>query len=115
MREGSGKGAYPGSPWFALEGMREIDKTTILKCSVMYFQQLYFCIRDKRAGLHERDFMKVMGVIPPKRKTRLVMIDPPYEIERKDFPQLVDLIATAYKKWPTGVFCLVSNQRSRHD
>src|SRR5690606_13586980 len=29
MRENFGKGAYPGSPWFALEGMREIDKATI--------------------------------------------------------------------------------------
>ena len=29
MRAGSGKGAYPGSPGFALEGMREIDKATI--------------------------------------------------------------------------------------
>ena len=27
------------------------------------------------------------------------MIDPPYELERKDFPQLVELIATAHKKW----------------
>ena len=54
MREGSG-GAYPGSPWFALEGMREIDKATILKCKRDVFQQLYYNVRDKRAGLHERD------------------------------------------------------------
>jgi len=36
----------------------------------------------------------------------LVMIDPPYELERKDFPQLVELLQNAYKKWPTGVFAV---------
>ena len=107
MREGSGKGAYPGSPWFALEGMREIDKATIFEMQRDVFQQLYYNVRDKRAGLHERDaYEGLFGVIPPKEKRGLVMIDPPYEVERKDFPQLVDLIATAYKKWPTGVFAI---------
>ena len=107
MREGSGKGAYPGSPWFALEGMRETDKATIFEMQRDVFQQLYMNIRDKRAGLHERDaYEGLLGVIPPKEKRGLVMIDPPYELERKDFPQLVELIVAAYKKWPTGVFAI---------
>ena len=40
MRESFGKGAYPGSPWFALEGMREIDKATIFEMQRDVFQQL---------------------------------------------------------------------------
>ena len=107
MRAGSGKGAYPGSPWFALEGMRDIDKATIFEMQRDVFQQLYMNIRDRRAGLHERDaYEGLLGVIPPKEKRGLVMIDPPYEVERKDFPQLVELIAAAYRKWPTGVFAI---------
>ena len=107
MREGSGKGAYPGSPWFALEGMRETDKATIFEMQRDVFQQLYMNIRDRRAGLHERDaYEGLLGVIPPKEKRGLVMIDPPYEVERKDFPQLVELIVAAYKKWPTGCFAI---------
>ncbi|WP_407410794.1 23S rRNA (adenine(2030)-N(6))-methyltransferase RlmJ [Acinetobacter sp.] len=107
MREGSGKGAYPGSPWFALEGMRETDKATIFEMQRDVFQQLYINIRDRRAGLHERDaYEGLLGVIPPKEKRGLVMIDPPYEVERKDFPQLVELIVAAYKKWPTGCFAI---------
>ncbi len=107
MREGSGKGAYPGSPWFALEGMRETDKATIFEMQRDVFQQLYMNIRDKRAGLHERDaYEGLLGVIPPKEKRGLVMIDPPYEVERKDFPQLVELIAAAHKKWSTGCFAI---------
>ncbi|QIC63258.1 23S rRNA (adenine(2030)-N(6))-methyltransferase RlmJ [Acinetobacter schindleri] len=107
MRENFGKGAYPGSPWFALEGMREIDKATIFEMQRDVFQQLDQNIFDKRAGLHERDaYEGLLAVIPPKEKRGLVMIDPPYELERKDFPQLVELIAAAYKKWPTGVFAI---------
>ena len=107
MRAGSGKGAYPGSPWFALEGMRDIDKATIFEMQRDVFQQLYYNIRDKRAGLHERNaYEGLLGVIPPKEKRGLVMIDPPYEVERKDFPQLVELMVAAYKKWPTGVFAV---------
>ena len=107
MREGSGKGAYPGSPWFALEGMRETDKATIFEMQRDVFQQLYMNIRDRRAGLHERDaYEGLLGVIPPKEKRGVVMIDPPYEVERKDFPQLVELIVAAYKKWPTGCFAI---------
>ncbi|MCK8640784.1 23S rRNA (adenine(2030)-N(6))-methyltransferase RlmJ [Acinetobacter schindleri] len=107
IRENFGKGAYPGSPWFALEGMREIDKATIFEMQRDVFQQLDQNIFDKRAGLHERDaYEGLLAVIPPKEKRGLVMIDPPYELERKDFPQLVELIAAAYKKWPTGVFAI---------
>ena len=107
MRENFGKGAYPGSPWFALEGMREIDKATIFEMQRDVFQQLDQNIFDKRAGLHERDaYEGLLAVIPPKEKRGLVMIDPPYELERKDFPQLVELIAAAYKKWQTGVFAV---------
>ena len=107
MREGSGKGAYPGSPWFALEGMRDMDKATIFEMQRDVFQQLRHNIFDKRAGLHERDaYEGLLGVIPPKEKRGLVMIDPPYELERKDFPQLVELLVAAYKKWPTGVFAV---------
>ncbi len=107
MRGNFGKGAYPGSPWFALEGMREMDKATIFEMQRDVFQQLRHNIHDKRAGLHERDaYEGLLGVIPPKEKRGLVMIDPPYELERKDFPQLVELLVAAYKKWPTGVFAV---------
>ncbi len=107
MRSQQGQGAYPGSPWFALQGMRDIDKATVFEMQRDVFQQLRDNIRDSRAGLHERDaYEGLLAVIPPKEKRGLVMIDPPYELERKDFPQLVELLQNAYKKWPTGVFAV---------
>ena len=93
-----------------------MDKATIFEMQRDVFQQLRHNIRDKRAGLHERDaYEGLLGVIPPKEKRGLVMIDPPYELERKDFPQLVELLQQAYKNGQR-VFCsLVSNQRPSDD
>ncbi|KAA8734508.1 23S rRNA (adenine(2030)-N(6))-methyltransferase RlmJ [Acinetobacter qingfengensis] len=107
LREQDGKGAYPGSPWFAVQEMREQDKATIFEMQSEVFEYLRDNIRDKRVGLHERDaYEGLLAVIPPKEKRGLVMIDPPYEIERKDFPQLVELLQNAHKKWATGVFAV---------
>ena len=107
MRTEQGKGTYPGSPLIALEAMREMDKATIFEMQPNVFEELRFNVRDRRAGLHNRDaYEGLNAVIPPKEKRGLVMIDPPYEIERKDFPQLVELIAAAHKKWSTGVFAI---------
>ncbi len=51
--------------------MREIDKATIFEMQRDVFQQLRHNIRDKRAGLHERDaYEGLLGVIPPKEKAR---------------------------------------------
>lgn len=107
MRERDGKGAYAGSPYVALHAMRAQDRATLFELQPHVFRDLKYNIRDERAGLHERDaYEGLLAVIPPKEKRGLVMIDPPYELERKDFPQLVELIEKAYKKWATGVYAI---------
>lgn len=107
LREQMGNGWYAGSPWFAGKVMRPIDHASIFEMQPDVFEELKFQIRDPRFAIHERDaYEGLMAVIPPKEKRGLVMIDPPYELERKDFPQLVELIANAYAKWPTGVYAV---------
>lgn len=109
LRADLGKGFYAGSPWFALQQIREQDKISVFELKEEIFQQLRYNIRDsqRRVALHQRDaYEGLLAVIPPKEKRGLVMIDPPYEWERKDFPQLVELLQNAYKKWTTGVFAL---------
>lgn len=107
LRNQNGRGAYPGSPYLALTALRATDKATIFELQPDVFDQLQDNIRDKRAGLHERDaYEGVMAVIPPPEKRGVIMIDPPYEIERKDFPQLVELLQKIHHKWATGVVML---------
>ncbi len=107
LREEKSRGWYPGSPWLALKQMRDIDRATAFEMHPDVFTQLHHYLYDTRLGIHERDaYEGLFGVIPPKEKRGLVMIDPPYELERKDFPQIVDLLTAAHQKWPTGVYAV---------
>ncbi len=107
LRSQQSKGWYPGSPWLGTQHIRPQDTGTVFEMQPDVFYDLKDNIRDPRLGIHQRDaYEGLLAVIPPKEKRGLVMIDPPYELERKDFPQLVDLLTNAYKKWSTGVFVL---------
>ncbi|AXI03053.1 23S rRNA (adenine(2030)-N(6))-methyltransferase RlmJ [Aquirhabdus parva] len=107
LRSEKSRGWYPGSPWLALQQMRDIDTGTAFEMHPDVYDQLRHYVYDRRLGVHERDaYEGLLAVIPPKEKRGLVMIDPPYEVERKDFPQLVELLAAAHQKWPTGVFAV---------
>lgn len=107
LREQMGKGWYAGSPWFAAQQLRPDDRATAFEMQPDVLDELKFQLRDKRFGLHARDaYEGLLAFAPPKEKRGLVMIDPPYEVERKDFPQLVELLVAAYKKWPSGVYAL---------
>ncbi len=107
LRGEMGQGLYPGSPWFALQQLRASDRATAFELQPDVHEELTFNMRDDRLGIHARDaYEGLFGVIPPKEKRGLVMIDPPYEMERRDFPQLVELLIKAHQKWSTGVFAV---------
>ena len=58
-------------------------------------------------GIHHRDaFEGVPAVIPPKEKRGIILLDPPFEQEHKDFSRLVDLISFCHNKWATGTYVL---------
>ncbi len=107
LRTERGRGWYMGSPWVASQLMRPIDHASVFEMQPTVLQELQYYLYDKRFGIHARDaYEGLLAVIPPREKRGLVMIDPPYETERKDFPQLVELIAAAHAKWPTGVYAV---------
>lgn len=107
LRSQQSQGWYPGSPWLGSQHIRAQDAGTLFEMQPDVYADLKDNIHDPRFGIHQRDaYEGLLAVIPPKEKRGLVMIDPPYELERKDFPQLVDLLTSAYNKWSTGVFVL---------
>lgn len=107
LRTQKSKGWYPGSPWFSTQHLRPQDTAVLFEMQPDIFTKLKYNIYDPRVGIHQRDaYEGLLAMIPPTEKRGLVMIDPPYEIERKDFPQLVELLTMAHKKWSTGVYVL---------
>lgn len=102
------KGFYPGSPWLARGKLREQDRAALIELHPEDAAELKANFAgDRQTAVHERDaYEGLMALIPPKEKRGLVLIDPPYEEERHDYPQVVDLLKKAHAKWPTGVYAI---------
>ena len=108
LRSEHGKAYYGGSPWFALQFIRPQDRMVLMEWHPIDAEKLKSNFyRSRQTVVHHRDaYEGLAALIPPKEKRGLVLIDPPYEEERQDYPQVVELLAKAYDKWPTGTFAI---------
>lgn len=108
LKEQFGKAYYGGSPWFAAQNLRPQDRMVLMEWHPVDVEKLkYNFYRNPQAVVHHRDaYEGLTAVIPPKEKRGLVLIDPPYEEERQDYPEVVQLLAKAYDKWPTGTYAI---------
>ncbi|PRD37489.1 UNVERIFIED_CONTAM: rlmJ [Trichonephila clavipes] len=97
---------YPGSPWLAVQQLRAQDRAILLDVQHAEVASLRHHFKDDaRVAVHQRNaYEGLTALIPPKERRGLVLIDPPYEIERDDYPQVVKLLTAAHAKWPTGVY-----------
>lgn len=107
-----GGSAYPGSPWLSQQMLREGDQGHAFEYNEFecdYLRDIFY--GQNNMGVHHRDaFEGVNAFVPPPRnapqKRGLVLIDPPYEQEHKDFTSLVKLLEESLQKWSSGVFAL---------
>lgn len=111
LREQRGKGWYAGSPWLAVQHLREGDSAALLELHPEVFDELRHNlsseVRQRKVHLHQRDaYEGLPALLPPPEKRGLVLIDPPYEAERKDFPQLVELLQRLHQRWSSGVYAV---------
>jgi len=108
VRPTNGTPTYPGSPLIAAQLLREHDR--LLLCEVQdeetaSLRQLF--ARDARVAVHQRDGYQAMAaLLPPKEKRGLVLIDPPYEAQEQEFRIIEDALASAFKRWPTGIYAV---------
>ncbi|MDO4427545.1 MAG: 23S rRNA (adenine(2030)-N(6))-methyltransferase RlmJ [Moraxella sp.] len=106
------KHVYPGSPWFIANHAQNHSNDAPLRAEAFEaiaseYDALNYQLYQLPIGIHHRDaFEGVPAVIPPKEKRGVILLDPPYEQEHKDFGRLVDLLAACHKKWATGCFVL---------
>ncbi|PTQ87725.1 23S rRNA (adenine2030-N6)-methyltransferase [Agitococcus lubricus] len=108
LKEQFSKAYYGGSPWFAFDNMRPQDRMVLLEFHPVDAEKLKYNFHyQPQVAVHHRDaYEGLTALIPPKEKRGLVLIDPPYEEERQDYPQVVELLAKAHAKWPTGTFAI---------
>lgn len=98
---------YPGSPWIVRHMMRAQDRLTAVELHPADHALLVEAMGgDRRVKVTRLDGWLALGAqVPPKERRGLVLVDPPFE-EAADWGRLMDGLAKAHGKWPTGIFAL---------
>jgi len=99
---------YPGSPLQAANAIRQIDSAQLCELhpeEATLLQALFH--RDARIHVHQRDGYEALnGLLPPKEKRGLVLIDPPYEAQEAEYKRIEQAIKASMQRWPTGVYAI---------
>lgn len=98
---------YPGSPYFALNGLRAIDRAFLCELHPAEFEALTEMPHSfkKVHFSHTDGIASLKALLPPPEKRGLVFIDPAYELkdEYRDIPLAIKQVYTHFNQ---GVFCL---------
>lgn len=99
--------AYPGSPRIARAALRPQDRLVLGELHPDDAHALRREFRnDPQVAVHEIDaYVALKAHLPPKEKRGLVLIDPPFE-QPDEFTRMVEGLAAAHRRWPTGIYAL---------
>ena len=67
---------------------------------------------DERVAVHARDgYGAIKAMLPPKIGTTkfargLVLIDPPYEVQDNEYPQIIATVRDALERWPQATYAI---------
>ncbi len=106
------KHVYPGSPWWIAHHSEYHSADAPLRAEAFEaipdeYDALNYQLHQLPIGIHLRNaFEGVTAVVPPKERRGIILLDPPFEQEHKDFSRLIDLIVATYKKFSTGTIVL---------
>ncbi len=94
---------YPGSPKLVQRLLRPQDRLTACEIEPKAAATLQHALRgDARTKAIAIDgWTALQAYVPPKERRGLVLIDPPFE-QPGEFPHIVQSLAAAHRKWPTG-------------
>ncbi len=96
---------YPGSPLLIRALLRPDDRLACCELHDQDYPALHrLFARDPQTATHHRDAWEALGgLLPPKQKRGLVLIDPPFEAP-DEFDRLARGLAAGHARFPTGVF-----------
>lgn len=107
MNKGQDLRFYPGSPYLAVNLLREQDRLYFCELhprEFEYLQQLPH--QTKRVFYsHSDGIINLQALLPPPERRGLIFIDPSYEI-KTDYKQIPKAIASAHKRFATGLYGL---------
>ena len=112
---------YPGSPWLALEALRERDRLRLFELHPTETQVLQGNLeklerkRLRQVTLYAVDgFDGVQAMLPPPTRRGMVLIDPSYE-DKRDYKRTVETVREGLKRFATGTFAVWYPQVQRRE
>ena len=105
------KHVYPGSPWFIAHHIEKQQDThpeinnraEAFEWKASEFDALNYQLHQLPIGVQHRNaYEGILAVLPPQEKRGLILIDPPFEQEHRDFSALVDLLVKRIKNGQPG-------------
>lgn len=122
---------YPGSPFIAEKVLRSHDRLRLYELHPAEIQNLAKNFqelakqeqlgggrpagRGKRVIVDRNDgFAALKAVLPPPGRRAVVLIDPPYE-NKMDYQKVVESMADAMKRFPTGTYLIWYPVLQRHE
>lgn len=108
--------AYPGSPLIARALLRPQDRLVACEIEPVARKTLIANLRrDEQARVVDLDgWTALPAFVPPNERRGLVLIDPPFE-QKDEFATMAEGFASAFAKWPQGIYMLwypVKNRRA---
>jgi 23S rRNA (adenine2030-N6)-methyltransferase len=98
---------YPGSPWLMQHSLRAQDRLFLCELHPTEVDALQkFTDKDNRIHLMFGDgFHECIALVPPLERRGLILLDPSYEL-KSDYPQVIDTLVSAYRRFATGVYAI---------
>lgn len=105
--------AYPGSPLLIAQALREQDRLAACELQTdeaTALKELF--ANDARVAVHARDgYTAIKAMLPPKLGDTkfargLVLIDPPYEVQDNEYPQIITTVREALERWPQATYAI---------
>ena len=107
VRERYGAATYPGSPAIVREMLRREDRAILIEKHPedgALLAERFNAIANIKV-LRQDGWSVLPGLVPPRERRGLVLIDPPYEAPG-GLEDAVRRLLDAVRKWPTGLFAL---------
>jgi 23S rRNA (adenine2030-N6)-methyltransferase len=103
----AGLSRYPGSPALARAMLRPEDSAYLFEKHPAEHRKLAAAMRgDRRITVrHEDGLSGCLGLVPPPERRGLLFMDPAYE-RADEQPAVVDAVAKAHRRFPTGVMAV---------
>jgi 23S rRNA (adenine2030-N6)-methyltransferase len=98
-------GLYPGSPAISAAMLRETDRLVACERHPEDAKTLKSAFAGiKNVAVHERDgYAALKAFLPPPERRAVILLDPPFE-RPDEFDVLVKTLASAWAKFPSGIY-----------